>query len=137
MDANYLSLFPEKFKELELKEQERKEKIKYGLRDLCNALFNDYKVETNRICRILISTGVDVEDNNNKLDNIDNKYFYIDTGTKYHKVMQNDDVKVHCFIDIGTGEVYRPKTNTTPYKEKTFDLDYCVKYCDWKGNYLK
>lgn len=137
MDANYLSLFPEKFKELELQEQDKRERIKNGMKDLCIALFNDYKVEINRICRILIRTGVDVDINQHKIDTIEDKHFYIETGTKYHKVMQNGEIKPHCFIDIETGNVYRPKTNTSPYKEISYNLEYCLSYCDWKGNYLK
>jgi hypothetical protein len=140
-DANYLSLFPDQA----LKNEEQLQKILKKVENLCSSLDNDYFRETERICSKMIIENINVEQNRKKLDQLHNinsnlNKFIIDVGKKYYKIIQvlsETEIDVHCFVDIETGEVFKPLSKTTADKKKSFTLDHCLVYCDWRGNYLK
>ena len=66
--------------------------------------------------------------------------FQLTTGRKYHKIMWNKSV--HAFIDINTGEVYKPASWRGPAKGVRYDLriinqrEACYANADWSGGYL-
>ena len=71
--------------------------------------------------------------------------FNIQTGRKYHKVVQTDSSgssSVHCFVDKKTGEVYKAASFKAPAKGVRFDLriikdrEFVLEKCDWAGGYL-
>lgn len=111
---------------------------------LCINLTKDYFKENERIFNKLIRDGFDVKDNKLRLKELQNCLeigsFVIDENSKYYKVMQimdDDSFKTHCFVDINTGELYKPQNQNSPNKKRTFDLKQCIKISDWRGHYLK
>ena len=81
----------------------------------------------------------------------DNYSHIIESGTKYHKIIQVIDDgpnrlgpsrSVHCFINRKTGEVYKPATWKAPAKHVRFDLriieqrEQLLSSADWAGSYL-
>ena len=81
--------------------------------------------------------------------------FRIQTGRKYHKIIQQDydtfqnrneyrDGSVHAFVDKNTGEVYKPAGWRAPAKYVRYDMriikdrDYLHNSpnVDWAGGYL-
>ena len=78
------------------------------------------------------------------------KEYEIETGRKYHKIMQYDTQggergyggAVHAFIDKQTGEVYKPASWRGPAKIVRYDLRVindrvrCLANADWAGGYL-
>ena len=81
--------------------------------------------------------------------------FRIQTGKKYHKIIQQDydtfqnrneyrDGSVHAFVDKNTGEVYKPASWKSPAKHVRFDMriinqrEICHNpiYTTWAGGWL-
>ena len=79
--------------------------------------------------------------------------FRIQTGRKYHKIIQQDfdtfrdrneyrDGGVHAFVDKKTGEVYKPASWKSPAKHVRYDMriikerEVMLDTCDWAGGYL-
>ena len=71
--------------------------------------------------------------------------FEIETGRKYHKIVQTDksgSQSVHAFVDKKTGELYKAASYKAPAKGVRFDLriieerEMVFKNCDWAGGYL-
>ena len=79
-----------------------------------------------------------------KLKNGECDYEYIlESGRKYFKiVMVSNQHSVHCFIDMKTGEVYKPASFTAPAKGVRYDLrlikdrEWLLENADWAGSYL-
>ncbi len=116
--------------------------LKVGL--LCLSLTNDYIKENTRILQKNIRNGINVTDNKLRLKELENCLeigsFIIDETKKYYKIMQitdEDDLKLHCFVDINTSLVYKPQNQNSPSKKISFDIDHCIKIADWRGYYLK
>lgn len=112
---------------------------------LCLALTNDYRRENYwRINRIEETQGVTLETKfmRRELDNnLDIGLFVIDCekrNKKYFKVgMINEDLELtpHAFVDFTTSRVHRVKGKTAD-KNVHWDLDECIRVCDWRGYYL-
>ena len=81
--------------------------------------------------------------------------FRIETGRKYHKIIQQDydtfqdrneyrDGSVHAFVDKNTGEVYKPASWKSPAKIVRYDLRiishrqrlHDPNFTGWAGGYL-
>ncbi len=71
--------------------------------------------------------------------------FSIDTGRKYHKIVQtctDGSQSVHAFVDKKTGELYKAASWKAPAKGVRFDLriikerEWVFENCDWAGGYL-
>ena len=71
--------------------------------------------------------------------------FSIDTGRKYHKIVQtcsDGSQSVHAFVDKNTGELYKAASWKAPAKGVRFDLriisqrEDVLENCDWAGGYL-
>ena len=68
--------------------------------------------------------------------------FEINTkGKKYYKIVE-DGSSAHAFIDIQTGDVFKPASWNKPADRKRYNLlndssrKACLTYCDWAGGYL-
>lgn len=137
-DDNYYSLFPDQRPHYSV---DPLDKIREDVETLCASLKRDYVRETERFSTRLIKSNVDVEKHQQRLKEIENDEinFIIDEGNKYYKIVQvfPDKSKVHCFVDIDSGEVYKPHSSTYPCKKISFNLERCIKICDWRGYYLK
>ena len=68
--------------------------------------------------------------------------FSIDTGRKYHKIVQtcsDGSQSVHAFVDKKTGELYKAASWKAPAKGVRFDLriisqrEDVFENCDWAG----
>jgi len=81
--------------------------------------------------------------------------FRIQSGKKYHKIIQQDfdtfrdrneyrDGGVHAFVDKKTGEIYKPASWKSPAKHVRYDMriinqrEYVLnpQNCGWSGGYL-
>ena len=128
---------------MEWDDQKRKVLNRVGL--LCLALTNDYRRENYwRINRIEETQGVTLETKfaRRELDNnLDIGLFVIDCekrNKKYFKVsMINEDLELtpHAFVDFTTSRVHRVKGKSAD-KNVHWDLDDCIRLCDWRGYYL-
>lgn len=111
---------------------------------LCLKLTDDYIKENSRILKNQIRDGVNVRDNKLKLKELENCFeiglFVIEESKKYYKVMQitdEYDLKIHCFVEMETGLVYKPQSKNYPSKKASLDLKDCIRFADWRGYYLK
>ena len=91
---------------------------------LCDALEHDFK---------------------RRYPNSDPYKFSIESGRKYHKIVQTDSgegASVHAFVDKKTGEVYKPASWKAPAKHVRYNLlsiesrEKCFERADWAGGYL-
>ena len=93
--------------------------------------------------------GTDSSDFTNKrieeIKNGDHYKFVVESGRKYHKIMQIDTSggrSVHAFVDKKTGELYKAASFKAPAKGVRYDLrlikdrEFVFKNCDWAGGYL-
>ena len=70
-----------------------------------------------------------------------NYKFEIQTGRKYHKIV-NRNAEVHAFVNKTTGEVFKPASYKAPAKHVRYDLrlnkdrERCFSNADWAGGYL-
>ena len=80
-----------------------------------------------------------------EIKNGDHYKFVVESGRKYHKIMQIDTSggrAVHAFVDKKTGELYKAASYKAPAKGVRFDLriieerEMVFKNCDWAGGYL-
>lgn len=71
-------------------------------------------------------------------------YLWFKQCNKYYKIfiVKDKDEKVHAFVDRETGNIYKPKTKSSP--NKTFskynlflDNKNLMDDCEFTGNYLK
>ena len=71
--------------------------------------------------------------------------FTIESGRKYHKIMMTTgggSRSVHAFVDMKTGEVYKPASFKAPAKHVRFnmliikDREWLLENADWAGSYL-
>ena len=72
--------------------------------------------------------------------------FYLDsTGRKYHKVFMTIGGKrssIHAFIDMKTGDVFKPASIKAPAKGVRYNVlsissrEQMFEKCDWAGGYL-
>jgi len=72
--------------------------------------------------------------------------FYLDsTGRKYHKVFMTIGGKrssIHAFIDMKTGDVFKPASIKAPAKGVRYNVlsissrEQMLEKCDWAGGYL-
>ena len=75
--------------------------------------------------------------------------FVIESGRKYHKIIMvipNENRpasrSVHAFVDMKTGEVYKPASFKAPAKHVRFNLllikdrEWLLEHADWAGGYL-
>jgi len=92
---------------------------------LCDALVDNFKSR-----------------NNNRTDDYT---FTIESGRKYHKIMMTTgggSRSVHAFVDMKTGEVYKPASIKAPAKGVRFNLlvitdrEWLLEHADWAGGYL-
>jgi len=79
------------------------------------------------------------------IKNGDHYKFVVETGRKYHKIVQTDSSgcqSVHAFVDKKTGELYKAASFKAPAKGVRYDLrlieqrEWVFKNCDWAGGYL-
>ena len=79
------------------------------------------------------------------IKNGDHYKFVVETGRKYHKIVQTDKSgcqSVHAFVDKKTGELYKAASFKAPAKGVRYDLrlitdrEFVFKNCDWAGGYL-
>ena len=75
--------------------------------------------------------------------------FVIESGRKYHKIIMEvpntnrpPSRSVHAFVDMKTGEVYKPASFKAPAKHVRFNLllindrEWLLENADWAGGYL-
>ena len=117
---------------------------------LCDALAQDFVAESIKRCNFFAANGSEnkeyYEQRVQRLKNGEEAYkFYIESGRKYHKIwMETDDNSrsVHAFVDMKTGEVYKPASVKAPAKGVRFNLlimkerEDILENCDWAGGYL-
>ena len=116
---------------------------------LCDALAQDFVHESIKRCNFFAAQSDNkeyFEQRVEKLKNGEGHYkFYIESGRKYHKIwMETDDNSrsVHAFVDMKTGEVYKPASVKAPAKGVRFNLlimkerEDILENCDWAGGYL-
>ena len=79
------------------------------------------------------------------IKNGDHYKFVVESGRKYHKIVQTDKSgcqSVHAFVDKKTGELYKAASFKAPAKGVRYDLrlitdrEFVFKNCDWAGGYL-
>ena len=79
------------------------------------------------------------------IKNGDHYKFVVESGRKYHKIVQTDKggcQSVHAFVDKKTGELYKAASFKAPAKGVRYDLrlitdrEFVFKNCDWAGGYL-
>ena len=79
------------------------------------------------------------------IKNGDHYKFVVESGRKYHKIVQTDNSgcqSVHAFVDKKTGELYKAASWRGPAKDVRFDLrliqqrEWVLENCDWAGGYL-
>ena len=105
---------------------------------------NDIKLKIREhcltLCDLLVKDFMRV--NNNKTDGYK---FYIESGRKYHRIIMETGTgsrSVHAFIDMKTGEVYKPASWKAPAKIVRYNLliiesrEECFARADWAGSYL-
>tara|TARA_Y100000022_G_C13021769_1_gene271483 strand:- start:88 stop:504 length:417 start_codon:yes stop_codon:yes gene_type:complete len=111
---------------------------KVGL--LCIKLTSDYRRETLwRLSRI-----VDSRDNALKQKELESNFdigsFIVDCDNrKYFKIVQildEDEYKTHAFVGFADGVVYKPRNDHSANRKLGWDLDECIRVCDWQGFYL-
>ena len=117
---------------------------------LCDALAQDFVHESIKRCNFFAANGSEnkeyYEQRIQKLKNGEDHYkFYIESGRKYHKIWMEDTSNsrsVHAFVDMKTGEVYKPASVKAPAKGVRFNLliikerEFVLENCDWAGGYL-
>lgn len=129
---------------MEWDNHKRKILNKVGL--LCLALNKDYVRENLwRIDRIESTEGVTLETKFKRREinnNLEIGAFVVDCekrNKKYFKIcMINEEFELvpHAFVDFTTGRVHKAKTSKSADKNLGWDIDFCIKYCDWRGYYL-
>jgi hypothetical protein len=154
MDSDLLELYKKGIKTKEdievdyksrLEERDRVKNmilLKTGL--LCLKLTNDYFRETRYILsRRELEEGetIEIKYKKRELDNnLDIGSFVIDDDNKkYYRILQltdSDSPKTHCFIDMNSGIVYKPRSSTSANKKIAWDIDECIRVADWRGYYL-
>ena len=69
-------------------------------------------------------------------------YYFFKENKKYYKITQvwEGVESIHAFIDKNSGDIYKPASYSSPYKDTRYnlfnDFDKLLKECDWAGSYL-
>jgi len=118
---------------------------------LCEALDQHYRLYTVKSFRRRVSSGNDDTGYfQRQLDAIRNDQydwnisFDVEEGRKYAKIImtQSGSRSVHAFIDMKTGDVYKPASFSKPAKGVRYNLfdknsrEECYRRADWAGDYL-
>lgn len=117
---------------------------------LCDALAQDFVHESIKRCNFFADNGSEskeyYEQRIQRLKNGEDHYkFYIESGRKYHKIWMEDNSgsrSVHAFVDMKTGEMYKPASVKAPSKHVRFNLllikdrEWLLENADWAGGYL-
>lgn len=117
---------------------------------LCEALEQDYRLYTVKSFRRYVHLGDETGHFQRQLDAIRNDQydwnisFDVEEGRKYAKIMMNQSGSrsVHAFIDMKTGDVYKPASISKPAKGVRYNLfdknsrEECYRRADWSGSYL-
>jgi len=141
------------------------ERVLEWTEQLCESLAENYKryhrrmIEANSVRFNADGKRADLskyaQDQLEALDNGTAKLmkFRIESGRKYHKIIQQDfdtfrdrneyrDGGVHAFVNKKTGEVYKPASWKSPAKHVRYDMriikerEFMLDTCDWAGGYL-
>ena len=141
------------------------ERVLEWTEQLCESLAENYKryhrrmIEANSVRFNADGKRADLskyaQDQLEALDNGTAKLmkFRIESGRKYHKIIQQDfdtfrdrneyrDGGVHAFVNKKTGEVYKPASWRSPAKHVRYDMriikerEVMLDTCDWAGGYL-
>ena len=127
---------------------EMKVRVLRWTNDLCVALEDQYRGYSLRSAMRSNSNEPSqyLQDRIQRLqDGESNMEFHIQSGRKYHKIVQVDDGRVgsvHAFVDKETGEVYKPASWKSPAKHVRYDMriirqrEAMLANCDWAGGYL-
>ena len=72
-----------------------------------------------------------------------NQTFEVDKGRKYYRVWGIDNQKIiHCFVNIKTGDVFKPESYNKPAKHVRYNLldqssrESMFERCHYAGGYL-
>jgi hypothetical protein len=116
---------------------------------LCEALKQNFIEENIRRHKFLIPSSDNPQYHEERIQEFkDGKCdydFVIESGRKYHKIVQTDksgSQSVHAFVDKKTGELYKAASFKAPAKGVRYDLrlitdrEFVLKNCDWAGGYL-
>ena len=141
------------------------ERVLEWTEQLCESLAENYKryhrrmIEANSVRFNADGKRADLskyaQDQLEALDNGTAKLmkFRIESGRKYHKIIQQDfdtfrdrneyrDGGVHAFVNKKTGQVYKPASWKSPAKHVRYDMriikerEVMLDTCDWAGGYL-
>ena len=141
------------------------ERVLEWTEQLCESLAENYKryhrrmIEANSVRFNADGKRADLskyaQDQLEALDNGTAKLmkFRIESGRKYHKIIQQDfdtfrdrneyrDGVVHAFVNKKTGQVYKPASWKSPAKHVRYDMriikerEVMLDTCDWAGGYL-
>jgi hypothetical protein len=69
-------------------------------------------------------------------------YYFFKENKKYYKITQvwEGVETIHAFVDKISGDIYKPASYKTPYKDARYNLfnDHkkLIDECDWAGSYL-
>ena len=122
-------------------------KVEEWCQMLCLSLEHNYIDEAIRRQKFFAANDSSDFSNNRieEIKNGDHYKFVVESGRKYHKIMQIDTSggrAVHAFVDKKTGELYKAASYKAPAKGVRFDLriieerEMVFKNCDWAGGYL-
>jgi hypothetical protein len=105
---------------------------------------NDIRLNVRKYTLMLCDALLDNFKSRNNSKTSDYK-FYIESGRKYFKVIMetgSGSKSVHAFVDMITGEVYKPASFKAPAKGVRYNLliiterEDVLANCDWAGGYL-
>lgn len=154
MDSDLLDLYKKGIKTKEEIEEDYRQRLnaidnfkketylRTGL--LCLALTKDYRRESYWILqRTIEQEGESLETKYKKREldnNLDLGAFIMDCDNrKYFKILQiteDDEPKVHAFVDFVDGKVYKPRGPASANRKLGWDMDLCLRVADWRGFYL-
>ena len=55
---------------------------------------------------------------------------------KIVQILDEDEYKLHAFVGFADGVVYKPRNDHSANRKLGWDLDLCIRVCDWRGFYL-
>lgn len=144
-----MSSFAEYVETKSMKEEQLSKVEHYSVM-LCDALYLDIKHQQLKWHNLALDKGEDREYHMNKIAEINNNgvdhEYYLDKGRKYYKLIHKSGAggskSVHAFIDVKTGQVYKPASWKSPAKGVRYNLldetsrEECYARADWSGGYL-
>lgn len=116
---------------------------------LCEVLRENYKQYSIDSHRHYITKGENVEYHQEQIDRLnegeDLAEYIIDKGRKYYKIVMKDhghgQKHAHLFVDMNTGDCYKPASWKAPAKGIRYNLldntsrEEMYKRADWAGSY--